>query len=55
MWADPSKMDDPAVLAATLAESGFDGEKILALAQTREVKDELMANTTRSVERGAFG
>jgi hypothetical protein len=51
----PSKMDDPAVLAATLAESGFDGEKILALAQTREVKDELLANATRSVERGAFG
>ena len=55
MWADPKQMDDPTVLAAALAESGFDGEKILALAQTREVKDELLANTTRSVERGAFG
>src|SRR5262245_32406503 len=48
-------MDDPAVLAAALAESGFDGEKILALVHTREVKDELLANATRSVERGAFG
>src|SRR5215468_12386864 len=35
MWADPKKMDDPAVLAAALAESGFDGEKILALAPRR--------------------
>ena len=55
MWADPKQMDDPAVIAAAFAEWGFDGEKILALAQTREVKDELLANTTRSVERGAFG
>jgi hypothetical protein len=28
-------MDDPAVLATALAESGFDGEKILALAPRR--------------------
>ena len=35
MWADPKQMDDPAVLAAALAESGFDDEKILALAPRR--------------------
>jgi hypothetical protein len=28
-------MDDPAVLAAALAESGFDREKILALSPRR--------------------
>jgi len=55
MWADPKKMDDPAVLHAALAESGFDTNKILSLVQTSEVKDELLANTTRSVERGTFG
>ena len=34
-WADPKQMDDPAVIAAALAEWGFDGEKILALAPRR--------------------
>ena len=55
MWAEPKKLDDPAVLRAALAESGLDGERILALVQTADVKDELLANTQRSVERGTFG
>jgi 2-hydroxychromene-2-carboxylate isomerase len=48
-------LDDPAVLRAAFAESGLDGEKILATAQTQEVKDELLANTQNSVDRGTFG
>jgi 2-hydroxychromene-2-carboxylate isomerase len=55
MWAQPRKMDDPEVLRATLQESGFDTGKLLALAQDQSVKDELAANTARSVERGTFG
>jgi 2-hydroxychromene-2-carboxylate isomerase len=55
MWADPKKMDDPNVFRAALEESGLDGVRFLALVQTREVKDELLANTERSVERGTFG
>jgi len=55
MWADPKKMDDPAVLQAALEESGFDAERLLELVQTRAVKDELIANTERSVTRGTFG
>jgi 2-hydroxychromene-2-carboxylate isomerase len=55
MWADPKKMDDPAVLRAALIESDLDAEAILALVQTPEVKEELLANTQRSVERGTFG
>ena len=55
MWAEPKKMDDPDVLRAALAESKLDAERLLALAQTAEVKDELRANTERSVARGAFG
>jgi 2-hydroxychromene-2-carboxylate isomerase len=55
MWAEPKKLDDPNVLRAALAESGLDAETILALVQTQEVKDELLANTQRSVERGTFG
>jgi 2-hydroxychromene-2-carboxylate isomerase len=55
MWAQPRKMDDPQVLRATLQESGFDAEKLMTLAQEQSVKDELAANTARSVERGTFG
>jgi 2-hydroxychromene-2-carboxylate isomerase len=55
MWAEPKKLDDPEVLRAALTESGFDPERLLALAQTDDVKNALRANTERSVARGAFG
>jgi len=55
MWADPKKMDDPSVLSAALEESGLDGARLIELAQTRAVKDELLANTEGSVQRGTFG
>src|SRR5262249_15989039 len=55
MWADPKKMDDPDVLRAALEESGLDAGRLVALVQTREVKDELLASTERTVARGPFG
>jgi 2-hydroxychromene-2-carboxylate isomerase len=55
MWAEPKKMDDPAVFHAALAEARFDVNRFLELIETRAVKDELLANTQRSVERGTFG
>jgi 2-hydroxychromene-2-carboxylate isomerase len=55
MWSDPKKLDDPAVLRAALVESDLEGDQLLALAQTQDVKDELLANTQRSVDRGTFG
>lgn len=55
MWAEPKKLDDPAVLRAALVESGLDADAILALTQAQDVKDELLANTQLSVERGTFG
>ena len=55
MWADPKKMDDPSVFRAALDESGLEAERILALVETREIKDQLLENTRRSVERGTFG
>jgi 2-hydroxychromene-2-carboxylate isomerase len=55
MWAEPKKMDDPDVLRAALAESNLGAERILTLAQAAEVKNELLTNTQRSVERGTFG
>jgi 2-hydroxychromene-2-carboxylate isomerase len=55
MWAEPKKMDDPNVMRAALEESGLDSSRILELAETQPVKDELLDNTQRSVERGTFG
>ncbi len=55
MWADPKKLDDPAILQAALTESGLDAAAILDLVQTTEVKETLLANTQHSVERGTFG
>jgi 2-hydroxychromene-2-carboxylate isomerase len=55
MWSEPKKLDDPAVLRAALAESGLDAERLLTLAQAQDVKDELLANTQRSFDRGTFG
>jgi 2-hydroxychromene-2-carboxylate isomerase len=55
MWSEPKKLDDPAVLRAALVESQLPADKLFELAQTPEVKDGLLANTQRSVERGTFG
>ena len=55
MWAEPKKLDDANVLRAALEESGLDSERFFALIQTPEVKDRLVENTRRSVERGTFG
>ncbi len=55
MWAEPKKLDDLAVLREALVESSLDAKAILALAQAQDVKDELLENTKRSVERGTFG
>jgi len=55
MWEKSLKMDDPAVIAATLNEAGLDGEKLIALSQTPEIKAKLATNTEATVARGTFG
>jgi 2-hydroxychromene-2-carboxylate isomerase len=55
MWADPKKMDDPNLYRAALDEAGLPTAKIIELIETKPVKDELIANTNGSVERGTFG
>lgn len=55
MWAEPKKMDDPSVLRAALDASGLPTGRLFELVQSQDVKDRLMANTQRSVERGTFG
>jgi 2-hydroxychromene-2-carboxylate isomerase len=55
MWADPKKMDDPEVWRSALAADGFDAARFGELVQDPEIKAVLLANTERSVARGAFG
>ncbi len=55
MWEDGRKMDDPAVIAETLADACLPAEKLMALTQDQAVKDRLMASTARAVDRGVFG
>jgi 2-hydroxychromene-2-carboxylate isomerase len=55
MWAEPKKMDDPDVFRAALDEAGLESARLLELIQTAKVKDQLIENTRRSVERGTFG
>jgi len=55
MWAEPKKMDDPNIFRTALDEAGLETARILELIQTQKVKDQLLENTQRSVERGTFG
>src|SRR5262249_21941718 len=55
MWADPKKLDDPAILRGALIDSHLPADKLFELVQTSEVKDALLAQTQRAVERGTFG
>ncbi|SVC28028.1 uncharacterized protein METZ01_LOCUS280882, partial [marine metagenome] len=55
MWEQGLKMDDPEVIAIALDDAGFDGAEILEGIMEQSVKDELLNNTTASVERGTFG
>lgn len=48
-------MDDPEVAREALDGAGLDGKRLLARTQGAEVKERLVGNTARSVERGAFG
>lgn len=55
MWERGLKLDDPAVLGQAIAEAGLPAERLLALAQSPEIKDRLAANTQAACEKGAFG
>jgi 2-hydroxychromene-2-carboxylate isomerase len=55
MWEAPKKMDDAEVIRAALTEFGLDAEKLIALAQTHDVKQALMNATEDAVNRGTFG
>jgi 2-hydroxychromene-2-carboxylate isomerase len=55
MWADPKKMDEPAVIRAALLGSRLPADELLARAADPDVKQALLSNTEASVARGVFG
>lgn len=55
MWETPRKLDDPAILAETLAEAGLPADQLLTLSQDPAVKDILVRNTADAVANGVFG
>ena len=55
MWEEGLKMDDADVIRQALDEDGLDGAAMLEGIQDQSIKDELLNNTTASVERGTFG
>jgi 2-hydroxychromene-2-carboxylate isomerase len=55
MWEQGANLGDPAVLAAGLADAGFDVDAFTALVADPQVKATLVATTEEAVARGVFG
>ncbi|BAU71811.1 2-hydroxychromene-2-carboxylate isomerase [Metapseudomonas furukawaii] len=55
LWENKRNLGDPAVLAATLQDAGFDPQALLSLASDQAVKDALKSATEEAVRRGVFG
>ncbi|MBC3339621.1 MULTISPECIES: 2-hydroxychromene-2-carboxylate isomerase [Pseudomonas] len=55
LWVDGRNLGDPAVVAAVLAEHGFDPAQVLELAQDEAVKNALKHKTEEAIARGVFG
>ncbi|MCU1752393.1 2-hydroxychromene-2-carboxylate isomerase [Pseudomonas sp. 6D_7.1_Bac1] len=55
LWVDGRNLNDPATVAAVLAEHGFDPNEVLALTADEEVKAALKDKTEQAIQRGVFG
>ena len=55
MWVEPKKLDEDAVLAAALKESGFDAAAFFEGIQLPDVKSALIEATQAAVDEGVFG
>ena len=55
LWVDGRNLGDPAVVAAVLAEHGFDPAQVLELTQDEAVKNALKHKTEEAIARGVFG
>ena len=55
MWEKDLNIQDKDVLKQALEEDGIDYKAIFNIVETKECKDQLIANTSWAVEKGAFG
>ncbi len=55
LWVEGRHLGDLSVVAAVLAERGFDHEHVLALTNDDVVKAALKDNTEHAIQRGVFG
>ena len=55
MWERGLKMDDPAVIRATLDAAGLPADRLIELMGDPEVKQTLIANTEAAIAHGVFG
>ena len=55
MWGMGVDLGNPAILASTLQEAGFDAAAFTAMVGDPAVKAQLIATTEEAVKRGAFG
>ena len=55
LWEQGQKMDDPEVIASNLEAANLPAAEIMAGIERPEIKQQLIANTERSVAMGNFG
>ena len=55
IWEDGLDVSDAAAVAAVLTAAGFDAEALAAKTQDAAIKQALIDNTEKAVERGTFG
>jgi 2-hydroxychromene-2-carboxylate isomerase len=55
MWVEDGNLEDPASIAAVLTRLGLDADRLIAGAETPEIKDRLRQNTDQAVARGVCG
>jgi len=54
-WERDEDISSPAVIAATAASAGFDGDALIAASDSNSIREELTAITDRAIARGVFG
>jgi 2-hydroxychromene-2-carboxylate isomerase len=55
IWEQGLDVSDATALAAVLSEAGFDAQSLAAKAQDPAIKQAVIDNTEKAVERGTFG
>lgn len=55
IWEEQLDVTDSAALSAVLAKAGFNAEALAAATQDAGIKQRLIDNTEKAVERGTFG